>query len=600
MPNETGPIVNVTQTITRIHGVTPLRLNDIYADAPEPGTVADGLRSTTANLQYLLTLFDYSNFRDPSGRLVEAQAFQIIQNQDRPEPGDYERNWPFKQAPKDFQLRIFAAARHMDRIALAPVAMGTGKTKMTLDITADKFMRDEIDCLCVIAPNGVHRQWVNEAVDRDLTSAVWAEKAIWKATRKTPPLVLGTERRGRRTLRILTFNVESFSSESGKAFMAARAFLQSGRGVLVEDESSRIKNPRAARTKAIHKLRQYAKVRINLSGTPITRGLEDLWSQYELLDPAILGMSNYYAFRGRYCTMVPAFRGAAFGQIKIVGYKNVEEFVRKIAPFTFVVPKDVLGLPEKTYERREVEMTDEQRKLYDMLRDELVNDLRAQQIKTPANAAVRLMRLQQVLCGRKIESDEYLDEDGNLINRDKSVMIDNRRLGVLWDVLCEHDGPAVIWCRYTDDIEDVKSFLEEQGKRVVTYYGETSIAERDEAKRAFREGEADYFIGNPAAAGIGLDGLQEVAELAVYYSNSFSAEDRWQSEDRIHRLGMRGRAHYVDLVVPGTVDTLVLENLKNKGSLAKAVFYNPESLENGRLVENEVIDTGERVLERYQ
>jgi SNF2 family DNA or RNA helicase len=146
-------------------------------------------------------------------------------------------------------------------------------------------------------------------------------------------------------------------------------------------------------------------------------------------------------------------------------------------------------------------------------------------------------------------------------------------------VLREHDGPAVIWCRFTDDIKDIESFLKENDHTCVTYFGETSQAERATNIWKFRTGEAQYFISNPDAGGTGLDGLQDVAELAVYYSNSFKAESRWQSEDRLHRLGMRGRCHIVDLVAPGTVDELLLKNLKEKSDLARAVFNNPSLLD---------------------
>jgi superfamily II DNA/RNA helicase len=200
---------------------------------------------------------------------------------------------------------------------------------------------------------------------------------------------------------------------------------------------------------------------------------------------------------------------------------------------------------------------------------------------------VRLLRLQQVLCGTKIEVEEVEHEiedsdDVEVMTITSSTPIGSRRLEVLYNVLMEHDGPAVIWARFTDDINDIVSFLEEQDHRVVSYHGETSETDRAAAVRAFASGEAKYFVANPDAAGTGLDGLQ-IAQLAVYYSNSFRAESRWQSEDRIHRIGMVGRAHYVDLVSElgdgeATVDHLVLQNLKTKGNLAKAVFENPSLL----------------------
>jgi len=575
--------VAVSPTIIRLQGDT-LRVLDLYAAAPEPGDSENGMTASAANLLWLSDTVADIQWIDPQRRLLDAQSQRFIQNQPRDQPGEYESRFPFKTTPRPFQLEVFAAARHMTEIAMTPVAMGVGKTKMTLDIAADKCLRGEIDTLCVIAPNGVQKQWVEQAIVEHMSDAIDTRAVVWQSTGKralrrtrliSTPVVRTV---GRPILRVLAFNVESFSSASGKAYKAAQTFLQSGKAMFVVDESSRIKSWKALRTKAIVALRELAVVRVTLSGTPITRGIEDLFAQYYFLDPAIIGIGNYFVFRNRYCTILPAFLGAAFGQVKIVGYRNVEEFVDKIASRTFVIGKDVLGLPEKTYERREVDLTVEQRRHYTMLRDELVADLRAHKIKTPANAMVRLLRLQQVLSGRYIEVAEGVHPDGEDYAITTQVSIPSRRLGVLFDVLNEHDGPAVIWCRFTADCREVEQFLTEEGFSVVSYFGETTPQARQEAVRRFREGDARYFVANPSTAGTGLDGLQ-VAGLAVYYSNSFAAEHRWQSEDRIHRMGMRGRAHYVDLVAPDTVDELVLKNLASKGDLARAVFEDPSTLE---------------------
>jgi len=570
--------IYVNQATVKFEGITDIREIDICGDAPEPGRP---LRANHANLDWLLGQFPDAMWVDPGNRLLEVRAARIIAQQDRPTAGDYERAWPFKVPCLPYQLDIFAAARLMPVFALAPVAMGTGKTKMILDIAADKFMRGEIDTLCVIAPNGVNRQWVNKAIPEHMTNAIKVHAAVWKPGIKKPLPTLVTTRNdaASRGLRIATFNVEAFSAESGKAFIAARAFMATGRCMLVMDESSRIKSFKAIRTKTINMLRQYSVCRATLSGTPITRGLEDLWSQYQFLDPNVIGIPSFWGFRGRYCILMP-IPGAPSNAMKITGYRNVEEFVRKIAPVTFVVPKTVLGLPPKTYEQREVEMTADQKRLYKALNDELVADLRARRISTPANAAVRLLRLQQLLSGHIVTVDES-QVNGEDIRILTSTPVESRRLETLYDVLQEHDGPAVIWARFTSDIEDIASFLSEQGHRVVTYFGETSAKDREEAVRAFRDGDADYFVANPDAAGTGLDGLQ-VAQLAVYYSNSFKAESRWQSEDRIHRLGMAGSAHFIDLVVPNSTDTLVLKNLTEKGNIARAVFENPSLLEESR------------------
>ena len=515
---------------------------------------------------------------------MEARAHRLIEAMRQEEPGEYERQWPFKHQPwkarngDSFQLRIFTSARRMKFFALAPVVMGSGKTKMLIDIAADKFLRGEIDCVAIIAsPKGVHRQWINTAIPEHMTAAVKWHGVVWKSTRKTPENVAkpSANPRAPRRLRFLAFNVEAFSTESGKASRELAYYMRSGRCFFIFDESGRGKTPGAARTKAILKLAPLAACRAIATGTPITKGLEDLWAQYEFLDPSIIGMSNYYAFRNRYCVLRPAYRGAGLGVVKIVGYRNVEEFVRKIAPFTFVVPKSALGLPEKRRAELPVELTPEQRKAYTALRDKLVDDLLAQRIVSPANAAVRLVRLQQVLCGRVYEQPS--DEDEPPVARS----IPSLRVSTLVEHLENNPGPWVIWCRFTNDIQEIEAALIKAGRKPVTYYGATSDEDRERAKLDFREGRATDFVGNPSTAGMGVDGLQEVCEQAIYYSSSFNREHRWQSEDRIDRIGKKSMSTpslYVDMVVPNSVDRMILQSYTKTEDLIRDVMARPELL----------------------
>ncbi len=574
----TEPLIIVSPARITVSRLETLRLNDTYANAPEPPPSPEfgGIRTSPANLLYLHTLFPTAVWHDPHNRLVEARAYRFIARLRQEEPGEYERNFPFKLPPKDYQLKLFTHARRMTNIALSPVALGTGKSKMTIDIAADKFLRDEIDILIVIAPNGVHRQWINTAIPTHLPESVKWVGAVWKPTRKTPKDIMEAPR-GVRRLRVLTFNVESLSAEGGKAVKELRKLMATGRAMLVMDESSRIKNPRAQRTKAIVKLRAMAAVRVILTGTPVTKGMEDFYTQYEFLDPAIIGMTNYYAFRNRYCVMMPAYRGAGVGAVKITGYKNQEELIRKIAPVSFMIGPEVLGLREPRYERFEVEPTAEQTQIYRMLKEMLIEDLRDKKIVTPANAAVRILRMQQVLCGRYYERVEVEGEEE--VYAQEPRIIPSNRPEALLSLLEQHDGQAVIWARFKEDIDDIVAAAGTVG-RVTIYDGRTDDREREVAVESFKRGEIDYFVANPAAGGTGVDGLQ-VCQNAFYYSNSYNAEHRWQSEGRTYRLGQQGSPLYVDLVVPNSVDTMILDNLKAKRDLGKAIMDNPAMLNGG-------------------
>jgi SNF2 family DNA or RNA helicase len=118
--------------------------------------------------------------------------------------------------------------------------------------------------------------------------------------------------------------------------------------------------------------------------------------------------------------------------------------------------------------------------------------------------------------------------------------------------------------------------------RYTTYDGRvTQVAEREARVAAFARGDVDYFLGNPAAGGTGVDGLQDSCALAVYYSNSFNREIRWQSEGRIQRRGQKSHVGIIDLVSPGTVDELFLEAFASTEELANMVMKSPEILTRG-------------------
>lgn len=571
--------ISVTPGLTTLFAIDRLRIRDAYFDAPEPPgeneNPDDGIRTNTSNLLFLHERYPDAVWHDPGNRLVEARAYRFMGRLRTAEPGEYELSWPFKITPTGYQLELFTHARHLANIALSPVALGTGKTKMALDIAADKFLRNEIDGVAVICLNGLKRQWINKAIPEHLSDAVQRKAHVWKATTRIPGDV-SVGRRGERYMRIMALNIEAFSRPNGKALAALTDFLRSGRMVCIIDESSRIKNYRATCTKELLKIRHLPTCKMILTATPITKGLEDFFTQYQWLDENLIGLSNYFAFRGRYCTTRPVRgRNVDPRAVEITGYRNQEELIRRIAPVSFMVPDSVLGLQPKRYERYEVEMTDEQNHVYTMLRDQLVEDLEAHRIESPVHAFVRLLRLQQVLCGRYYETVESEDDFRRLEPR----RLPNNRPEVLANILEQHSGQALVWTRFRDDIDDIVEAIGGLG-RLGIYEGETSQTERDRQVAAFRNGSIDYMILNVATGSTGVDGLQ-VANASFYYSNSFNREHRWQSEGRIYRLGQRHSTLFGDLVVPGSIDEKILRAHAETADLARMVMNDPSFISGG-------------------
>jgi SNF2 family DNA or RNA helicase len=107
------------------------------------------------------------------------------------------------------------------------------------------------------------------------------------------------------------------------------------------------------------------------------------------------------------------------------------------------------------------------------------------------------------------------------------------------------------------------------GDEAVRYDGAVDEDGRLAARRRFQDGDARWFVGNPACAGTGL--TLTAAATVVYYSNSFNLEHRLQSEDRAHRIGQRNAVRYVDLVAKGTVDSKIVAALRDKLDVASQI-----------------------------
>jgi superfamily II DNA or RNA helicase len=460
------------------------------------------------------------------------------------------RKFTFKTEPYQHQRDALAQSWNRQTWALF-CEMGTGKTKILIDNIAMLFCDGQIDGALVIAPNGVHAQWIDQQIPLHLGDLgdVEVATATWRSGRKIDEDILAAQA-GR--FNILAMNIDAINTKKGYA--AAEAFLHGHRAMMVLDESVRIKNPKAKRTKACLKLGKLAAYRRIASGAPITQGLEDLFTQCAFLDPDHLGFDSYYAYRNTFCITKP-IPNAPPGAVKIVGYRNQDKLDRLVDRFaTRVMKEDCLDLPDKIYVERQVELTTEQRRIYDDLRKEYYAEFGEGEIVRVDLALTMLIRLQQVVQG-------YLPtEEGDLVD------LGTKRLDVLGDVLEETQGKAIIWARFREDIRRIR---ERFGG--VTYYGDTSADDRTQAIEDFTQGDARLFIGNPQSAGTGLN--LAVASTVVYYSNSFNADDRWQSEDRAHRIGMSGPVTYIDLVARDTMDENIVGVLRSKKDVASSIMY---------------------------
>lgn len=470
-------------------------------------------------------------------------------------------DYKFKFKPYAHQLQCLEKAWAKPYFALF-MDMGTGKSKVLIDNTAMLYDHGKIQGALIVAPKGVYRNWLIKELPQHMPDHIpyvcvaWSPEQTQKKAAELQTLFSKDAK-----LRVLVMNVEAFSTKRGAQF--ADQFVRSlgGECLVAVDESTTIKNRGAARTKALTKVAGQASYRRVLTGSPITKSPLDLFSQCEFLVKNALGHTSYWSFQARYCKLVRRTMGAhSFNQI--VGYQNLGELNEIIEPFSFRVRKeDCLDLPDKVYLRREVELTPEQKHVYETMKRAAIAELEGSVISA-STVLTQLLRLQQI-CSGFVNTD-----DGSFKE------LPSNKLQELMDVVEETDGKIIIWANFTHNIKAIAEALaKEYGEdSVATYYGDTAADDRQQIVTKFQDpaNPLRFFVGQPRTGGYGLT-LTE-AKTVIYYSNGFDLEVRLQSEDRAHRIGQKSNVTYVDIVVPGTVDEKILVALRNKINIATQVL----------------------------
>ena len=467
----------------------------------------------------------------------------------------------YKFKTKPFQHQSIALERSaFEKNFALFMEMGTGKSKVLIDNIAILYDNGKIDGALIIAPKGVYKNWFSEEIPTHIPDHVKYKMVMWQANhtkkfKKQFESLLKVDD----DLHIFIMNVEALSTQKGVD--AAQKFLRTHKAMLAVDESTTIKNPGAARTKNIIKIADGAVYRRILTGSPVTKSPMDLYTQCEFLSPFILGHSSFYSFQNHFAIMQRRNVGShSFNHV--LGYRNLSELTDKLKPYSYrILKEDCLDLPDKVYTKRVVELTDEQKKVYESIQKyalALIDDGSV----TPSTVLTQILRLQQI-CSGHVRLD-----DGEL-KRFKS-----NKLTELGDVLQEVSGKVIIWANFTQDIYTIVEFLERTygPDTVVSYFGETPSEERQEIVEQFQnlESKVKYFVGQPRTGGYGL--TLTSAKTVIYYSNGYDLEIRMQSEDRAHRISQVNKVTYIDIVTEKTVDEKILKALRKKINISSQVL----------------------------
>jgi len=171
--------------------------------------------------------------------------------------------------------------------------MGTGKTKVAIDTMAVLYEAGKINAALIVAPKGVYDNWVKNEIPAHLPDRIertllrWTPAKTKRMEIDLKDFIVG-DLNG---IKIFVMNVEAFSTSKG--VQIAKVFLKKNPdNMVIVDESTTIKNRKAARTKNIIKLQDLSKYRRILTGSPVTKSPMGLFSQCEFLNPKCLGFNS--------------------------------------------------------------------------------------------------------------------------------------------------------------------------------------------------------------------------------------------------------------------------------------------------------------------
>jgi SNF2 family DNA or RNA helicase len=415
--------------------------------------------------------------------------------------------------------------------------MGTGKTWVLIEWIKEN-LRNGVNVLpvLIVAPKSVCHTWENELVrfGEGLSFTVAYDGSV-SERREIVKSVLSDDE-----FDVLIINYE----------MLTRMPPTIGASTVILDESTRIKNTKAARSKAAYRIGRYAKYKWILTGSPIPRGVEDIYGQIYFLDAGTLLGKNYWAFLQRYFSPVPIGPGRRMWKISATGTKQIKQ---RVAPLIFQRDrKECLRLPEKIYSRRMVEMHEE--------------------IKRYQTRVLEYWRLEDKETNSRLAVDAWLRMLASGHTGDWSPIACNKYASCL-ELVDDIDSSesVVIWTNFIKENKRLVDTLVSAGHSVVSIIGEVTQDARTDALRKFESRESRICVISEQCGAFGLNELRN-ANFVVYFSNGYDLELRMQSEDRTFRAGREVPCNYIDLITTGTIEQHILDLLETKNQMSESFF----------------------------
>ncbi len=264
---------------------------------------------------------------------------------------------------------------------------------------------------------------------------------------------------------------------------------------VVLDESTCIKNPKAAITKFYMKNFQHIQRRYVLTGTPMTGSEMDIFCQLQFLDPTIFKENNYYEFRYKYFYQL-------FGnEYKLKSYKKPEFYQKLNEKCCFISLNDLrksIGKKRLETERivRTVPMSKRFKKIYNKLKKEFIVSLDDKNLFGIQFILQQLVYLRKLCSGFLTLNPETKE----------TQLVDSSKYDLLEDIINNEipDYKVIILCNFYVEIYEIEKIFKQNKKKYCIITGKTNVANRGIYQKQFQEGKIQYIIANTECLKMGV------------------------------------------------------------------------------------------------
>ena len=433
--------------------------------------------------------------------LDEAQVLKNLQIKNIPSPIMGKYDWPGLHRPFDHQ-KTTSSFLTLNRRAFCLNEQGTGKTGSVI-WAADYLMKlGKIKRVLVICPLSI-------------MDSAWRADLFKFAMHRTVDIAYGSKEKRNR---IIASDTEFVIINYDGVEIVQDAITNGGFDLIVIDEANAYKNVQTTRWKTLNRILKPDTWLWMLTGTPAAQSPVDAYGLAKLVNP-----NNVPRFFTGFKDMVML----KITQFKWIVRPNADKIVfEALQPAIRFTKEECLDLPEQIYVTREVELTPQQRKYYDLLRKKLVVQASGEQI-TAVNAAVGLSKLLQISCGA-VYSDTGETLEFDIKNRYK----------VLREAIDETQQKILIFVPFKNTIEILYEKLKADGFSSAIINGDVPAHKRAEIFKAFQETSSPrILIIQPQAAAHGV--TLTAADTVVWWGPTPSLETYAQANARAHRAGQK-------------------------------------------------------------